>query len=747
MSGPSSRPRELVLVGGGHSHVQVLRRFAMQPLSGARLTVVVDTPIAVYSGMVPGFVAGRYRAEELEIDVLPLARRARARVIVAAATGVDPGERRLLLDGRPPIPWDLLSFDVGSTVAGLELPGVREHAIPTRPIGRFVERVDGLLERVRGARGDSLDLVVVGGGAGGVELAFCLEQRLRENGAEVRVTLLEGGERILRGYPASLVRRVEERAAKRGIRLLLGRRVEAVERRAVLLDGDERLASEVTVWVTGAVSQPLFRDSGLPTDERGFVRVRSTLQVEGHDEIFAVGDCATLIEHPRTPKAGVYAVRQGPYIADNLAASLAGDELKPYRPQGDFLTLLNLGDGEALGAKWGLSAAGGWVMGLKDWIDRRFMRRFQVLETDGALTPEFAGQPAMDGDGPMLCGGCAAKLGQGRLVRALERLEAPPADDTVELGLEAADDAAAWRVGGGRRAVASVDAFRGFTDDPWLVGRVGAVNALSDLWAKGARPRWALALVALPESAPGEADEEVLFQVLAGARSILDRHGVSLVGGHTTTAAELMVGFAVEGLVEPRGELRRLDGLGAGQKLLLTKPLGTGVLFHADMEGRLRGPWFNTALASMERANDAAAEVAAACGAAGVTDVTGFGLAGHLAAMARASGVAAELVLEALPALPGALELLAAGVRSTFHAENARLREGLRLAPDTAGQPRLELVFDPQTAGGLLFGVDPERAEEALERLRAGGDAGAAIVGETAAAGPAGAAISVRRRW
>ncbi len=438
-------------------------------------------------------------------------------------------------------------------------------------------------------------------------------------------------------------------------------------------------------------------------------------------------------------------MRQGPYVADNLRAALSGGRLRRYRPQGDFLTLLNLGDGEALGAKWGRSFGGPWVMRLKDWIDRRFMRRFQVLEPDGTLTAGFAAGPPMGDGAPMLCGGCAAKLGQRRLEEALRRLGPPPADPSVELGLESPDDAAAWEVGGGRRAVASIDAFRGFTDDPYLVGRIGATNALSDLWAKGARPRWALALVALPESVPGEADEEVLFQVLAGARSVLDAHGVTLVGGHTTTGPELLVGFTVEGLIDEGERLLRLDGLEPGQRLVLTKGLGTGVVLHADMLGLARGTWLEAALSSMQQPNAAAAELAARSGATAATDVTGFGLAGHLAAMARASGVAAELALETLPALPGALELLGRGVRSTFHAENARLRNGMRIEPDAAGA-RLELLFDPQTAGGLLFGVAAGRAAETLAGLRRAGHDRAAVVGRVVEADLAETPLTVRAR-
>jgi selenide,water dikinase len=719
----------------------------MEPPPRTRVTLVVDTPIAVYSGMVPGFVAGQYHSHELEIDVLPLARRAGARVVVAAAVGIDVGERRLMLDGRPPLSYDRLSFDIGSTVAGLELPGVREHAVPTRPIGRFVARLDAILERARQRDGERLDLVVVGAGAGGVELAFCLDSRLRSSGIDVSVTLLDSGDRVLRGYPSGLARRVESLAADRGVRIVSKHRVSAVERDAVLLDDGARLASQITVWVTGAVSHGLFRGSGLPTDDRGFVQVRSTLQVEGHDELFAVGDCATLSDYPDTPKAGVYAVRQGPYVSDNLLASLRGGSLHRYRPQSDFLTLLNLGDGTALGTKWGVSFGGAWTLRLKDRIDRKFMRRFQALTPEGLPTAEFPDPPSMGRAAPMLCGGCAAKLGQERLQRALASLATPPRDDSVELGLEAGDDVAAWRVGGGRRAVASLDAFRGFTDDPFLVGRVGAINALSDLWATGVQPRWALALVALPEAAPGEADEEELHQVLAGARSVLDAHRVSLVGGHTTTAKELMVGFHVEGIAAKGDRLLRLDGLPPDRALILTKPLGTGVLFHADTTARLRGDWFVAAVESMQRANASAAEVASSFGATGVTDVTGFGLAGHLGAMVRASGVQAALVLEALPALPGALELLALGVRSTFHEENRRLRRGLLIEPSALEDPRIDLLFDPQTAGGLIFDVARQSANEAVEDLHRAGCAGAAVVGETIAGGESPGALSVRHRW
>ncbi len=730
---------DLVLVGGGHAHIQVLKRWAMGPVAGTRLTLVVDRPIAVYSGMVPGFVAGQYARDELEIDGRPLALRAGARCIVARVTGLDTAARQLLLDGRPPIVYDTVSFDVGSTVAGLELPGVSEHTIPTRPIGDFVRRVDEVFAAAR--RRSAFRVAVVGGGAGGVEVAFALAARLgRELGGRADIVLLESGPRVLPGYAASATRRVEIAAAARGITIRCGARVDRVEAGAVRLVGGERLPADAVVWVAGAAALPIFTGSGIETDGRGFAKVRPTLQCVGRDDVFAVGDCAAWTAGPALAKAGVYAVRQGPVLAYNLIARARGERLRAYRPQRDFLSLLNLGDGQAIGTKWGLSAEGRSVFALKDWIDRRFVRRFQVLGRDDAVTPDFAASPMPGGD--MLCGGCAAKVGESALTRALERL-GPTSHPAVILGLAEPDDAAAVETERGEIVAATIDGFRAFADDPYLVGRVAAVNAVSDLWAKGVAPRFALAQVTVPDGQSGGAQEEMLYQVMAGARAALDADSVTLVGGHTTTGPELVVGFAVWGLATSADALIRLGGLAPGDHLILTKPLGTGVVLQADMRGLARGEWVEAAGASMLRSNAHAARAASALRPSAATDVTGFGLAGHLGEMLRASKASAVLELDAIPALPGAVSLLGRGVRSTAHPENAKARRAMLIEPDAARGPALDLLFDPQTSGGLLLGVPADRSQAMLRALRETGDGAATVIGLVTAPRPDGALIRV----
>jgi len=724
---PSGADLHVVLVGGGHSHVQVLRRFIMDRPSGLRVTVVLDTPIAVYSGMVPGFVAGQYSAADLEIDVVPLARRAGAEVVLAAATGVDPHNRRVEIEGRPPIAYDLASFDIGSTVVGLSLPGVREHAVPTRPIGPLVARVDTLVEKAS-ALPEAPRVAVVGGGAGGVELAFTLEARLRSLGKPPEVVLIHAGDRLLAGFPPGLGRRAMARCGDRGIAVRAGTRVASAGPEGLELDSGESLECDFLIWVAGATSHGLLRDSGLPTDDRGFVLTRPTLQVEGFDDLLAVGDCATLAEHPETPKAGVYAVRQGPYLTDNLLALAAGGSLRRYRPQRDFLTLLNTGDGRALGAKWGLSFEGRWVMRLKDSIDRKFMRLFQVLDSGGAELEEFARMPPMAGVDDMVCGGCAAKLGQEPLERALARVTLSTDDQSVVFGPGESEDVTAWRAPDGTIVASNLDVLRSFCDDPYLVGRVAAVNASSDLLAKGARPRYAQAVVSVPETLDDPAREEFLFQTLAGAQVAFDEIGVSVLGGHTLTAADASVGFAVDGVAGPKGLLAKAGAM-PGHVLVLTKPLGTGVVLFADRRGKVAGSWLQAAHSAMVTSNRLASEAALDLGASAATDITGFGLAGHLGDLLRASGRSARVELSSLPALPGALELLRRGHRSTFHPENRRAIRAIAVEAAAASHGALELLFDPQTSGGLLIALPEARGRELVERVREATGQEAAVIG------------------
>lgn len=687
----------------------------MDPPEGVRLTVVVDRPVAAYSGLVPAYVAGEVTRDDLEIDVRPLARRAGAAVIVAACERVDADRRLVHVRGRPPLRYDLCSLNLGSTVAGLDTPGVREHAVPTRPIARFLDRVDAGL--AAWAAQDALPVVVVGAGAGGIEVAATLEARLRGAGADVAVTVITSSGEILPGAAPAARATVRAHLTARGIAVVTGRRVVAVASDHVTLDDGGTLPSALTCWVTGAVAQGVATRSGLPVDPRGFVKVDAALRVEGRTDLFAAGDCAVLTTAPWVPRAGVYAVREGPVLAGNLEATLAGEAPRPYRPQRDFLSMLNLGDGTAVVSKWGLALRGGWVHAWKHRIDRRFMERFQVLDGRGRPHDAFnEGMPPMDPDA-MACGGCAAKVPAQALDDLLR--DRRGSDDGVVVGI--GDDAALVRAGDGLLAV-TTDGFPAFTEDAWLVGRLAAHHAANDLHAKGVRPRFALADLSVPDDGQGE---DLARQALAGLQEGLEAEGVALVGGHTGLGP-LRVGLTLLGAPAEAAGWWGRDGARVGDALLLTGPLGTGVLWRADGLGRLPGPWADAAIARLLRGQRAAAEALRTVPVHACTDVTGFGLVGHLDALLDASGVSATLDAAALPILhPGLWTLLHDGLRaSTAPADDAH-----PALHGDAPAPVRALALDPQTCGPLLAVVPAAHAAAALDALHAAGHDDAALVG------------------
>lgn len=715
--------REVVLLGVGHTNAYVLKQWRMAPLPGARLTCISDFALATYSGMLPGTLAGLYPPERMQIDLVRLCAAAGARLLCAQVTGLDLEGRQVLLAGRPSVPFDVLSIGIGS-VPRRDVPIENQQLVlAIKPMQTFLERLRTQLEQLLAEGRQELRLAVVGGGAGGVEIAFCLPRYVEANfpGVSCQLALIERGQALLGGSPQRTARLAERELRRRGVRLLLGRGVSRVAEAGLLLDDGSQQDADLVIWATSAAAPPLLRSLGLPTDEQGFLLTRPTLQTVADAPVFAVGDSGSVAGYPR-PKAGVYAVRQGPVLWENIRRLLHGEPLRPYVPQRGFLSLLAMGDGEAILSYKGLAAHGRWCWRLKDRIDSRFMDMYQDYRP--AMAHARAAAPASP---PMRCAGCGAKLGGSVLAAVLRRLEIPPSEHVL-LGLETPDDAAIVRPPAGRPVVATVDFFTAFLDDAWLVGRVAALNSLSDVFALGATPLAAMAMATIP-SGPPRRQEQLLYELLAGALEEFRRAGATLVGGHTIEGSPTTIGFSV---LADAGEAPALlkGGLRPGDALVLTKPLGTGILLAAHREARLRATWLDSLLASMLTSNGPAAAVARAHAVRAMTDVTGFGLAGHLLEMVRASRVSARLHLASLPLLPGTLELAAAGVASTLAPANRAAEAAIDAPPLLRQQPAYGVLFDPQTSGGLLIGVPPDGVASLVKALPAAGHAAACVIGE-----------------
>jgi selenide,water dikinase len=734
--------KDLVLIGGGHSHVIVLKKFAMNPLPGVRITVIARDAHTPYSGMLPGYVAGHYEFDETHIDLRPLCRFAGARLYHDEAIMLDLEAKQVICKGRPAVPYDVLSVNIGSTPSFNGISGAEEFTTPVKPINNFVDRWQHLVERVLNSPGPH-QIGVVGAGAGGTELLLAVQYRLgnllAERGHEkdsLQFHLFSKSETILPTFSIGVRRRFEKLLTARGVEVHTGVEMAKITAGTITVAGSKTIDLDEILWVTAAGAPAWLHKSGLEVDEAGFIQVRDTLQSVSHEDVFAAGDIAAVVNHPR-PKAGVFAVRQGPPLTENLRRVLVGRPARPFSPQRSFLVLISTGDKHAVAAKWGMSAQGQWVWKWKNWIDQRFMRKFNELpemaaEEATSLDPGLADKATLSDISAvaMRCGGCGAKVGANVLTRALADLE-PVANEDVLIGLHAPDDAAVVQIPDGRVMVHTVDYFRAFIDDAYVFGQVAANHALSDIFAMGAEAQSALAIATVPYGLEAKVETSIR-DMMAGALDVLNEAGATLIGGHTSEGPELALGFSVNGLADREAILRK-GGMGVGDVLILTKPLGTGTLFAADMQQKAKGRWIEGAMESMVQSNRQAAQCLFKHGASACTDITGFGLLGHMVEMTKASGVDVEIDLDSLPILDGAQETVRLGILSSLQPANVRLRRAVRNLNGAQEHERYPLIFDPQTSGGLLGSVPAERAQSCLQALRELGYGKAAIVGRVAA--------------
>ena len=487
-------------------------------------------------------------------------------------------------------------------------------------------------------------------------------------------------------------------------------------------DDGQTLEADFIIGAAGARPYPWLSETGLETHD-GFLTVNARLQTSD-PRIFAVGDCAHMSHDPR-PKAGVYAVRQAPTLLNNLYASLSNGPLKPYVPQKDYLKLVSLGEKSALGDRFGLTFTGPWVWSWKDQIDRKFMDQFNDLPkmpTPPLPYPRAKGMKEALGPKP-LCGGCGAKLGRDALAQALAELAPPHRHDVTPL---TGDDAALLTTGGAQQ-VFTTDHLRSFWTDPAVMARIATHHALGDIWAMGADPQAATLSFTLPRLSDALA-QRTLSEILKAAEAILRKAGADIVGGHSSVGDELTIGVALTGLcAQPP---ITMGGAKEGAALILTKPVGTGVIMAAAMAGKAQGAVVAEALNSMQHGQEAASKLLRDTAQA-MTDVTGFGLAGHLQNICSASNLAATLALDHVPLLPGVEDLSSKGEHSSLYSSN-------RAAfPDIAETPRSRLLFDPQTSGGLLAAIPADQTEDTLTALQNAGYKAAACIGHLHA-GPTG---------
>jgi NADH dehydrogenase FAD-containing subunit len=431
--------KDLVLIGGGHSHAIVLKMFGMKPLPSVRLTLISDVLYAPYSGMLPGHVAGFYDYDECHIDLRSLAEFAGCQILVDRAIAIDFNKNLVICQTLAPVNFDVLSVDIGSTPATLSVPGAVEYAIPAKPVPEFLASWNQLISARQNHPEKPLRIAIVGGGAGGVELALNMQSRLTKeegfgsgffNGCNgwilkqrgkfkqekgLEINLFHSGGELMPGHNKRVRRRLKEILINRGVKLHLMEKVSAVQNQKMMeiasdsqcpmpdsqcpmpnarcpmphapcpmpnaqiyCESGLKIECDRIFWVTQASAAHWIGESGLAIDSNGFMQVNDCLQSVSHPNVFGAGDIATMVNYPR-PKAGVFAVRQGKPLWENLQQFLLDKPLKPFAPQEKYLALIGTGNKRAIASRgsWMWESALLWYW--KDWIDRQFMQKFSNL--------------------------------------------------------------------------------------------------------------------------------------------------------------------------------------------------------------------------------------------------------------------------------------------------------------------------------------------------------------------------------
>lgn len=708
--------KEIVLIGGGHAHALFVKMWGMKPIEQVRVTLISDQIYSPYSGMLPGLIAGHYEFDDIHIDLIQLCQMTGVRFIQGRVNGIDHQNQRIEIENYPSLQYDIASINIGSTPS-FEIPGADDFSIPVKPIASFWSRWSEALNSFTDVdKGKTIS--VIGSGAGGVELILAIQKRLEKENPEHHFQLVTSNATPLQAFPKKAQIQIRRLLEHKGIEVISNARVNKISNRSITVNDSREIESDFTFLCTQASAAKWPKHSGLSVTPHGFICVDKHLQVKDTNNLFAVGDIAHSTRYPR-PKAGVFAVRQAPILYQNIRQLLLKKPLRIYKPQTHFLSLISTGGRYALGVKRQLIFAGRWVWWWKNWIDHSFMSGF--IPTPNKTMQKSPTPLPMDSnsnrvlakgyaDDQIQCAGCGSKVGPQILANALAQLT----ENQIQK-----DDAALLPPAKEQQQIQSVDQIRAMISDPYRFARIATLHAMSDLFAMNAHPESAQAMLSLPYG-DGTALDNDLQLTLAGCESVLAEHNCALIGGHTNQAAEASCGFVINGSVNP-AKISFKSGAQPSDKIILTKALGTGVIFAALMRNRMDGNSVDEAVQQMLQSNKPAASIFAKHQASACTDITGFGLAGHLVEVMEASQQSCELIINLIPILSGVKKSLSQGIMSSLYKENYSLSERIENLADYEQHPLLPLLFDPQTSGGLVATIPESQSTACLEALQSAG--------------------------
>ena len=691
--------KDLVLIGAGHTHCLFIKMWAMKQNPTVRITLINPDPVASYTGMLPALIAGKVSRAEAQVDLFMLCRAIEGRLILDSVEKIDKDNNFVLCASGRKIFFDAVSINVGSA-SSPGIVGLDRHGLSARPLAKLEESWSKFLRKSVESK-KSPKICLIGGGIASAELAFAMRIALIRNGVHnSKITIIER-DRVFKDLKPSQKVFLRKKLSSKNIEILEFSPVQEVLNNGVILKDGLRISGDLVVSCVGALPNPIITNSGLES-VCGFASVEKTLKIKNLVNGFAVGDCADFPSNS-IRKSGVYAVRQAPILHQNILNFFSKKLLKNFSPQKDHLKLLVYTDNEAILLRNGLAFSGRVFWKFKKYIDRKFINDFSRLKNMEIKTDERF----LKINKEMLCGGCGSKVGNSTLEMALKNISNK--NRSKHILSEIGDDAAVLKFGSIYQTL-TTDHLRSFTSDPWLLSKITAIHSLGDIWAMGSDPKLALSTIIIPESSE-VIQARTMEEIIDGANSVFQKEQVSIVGGHTSLGSELVIGFSVGGLSNKKPITVRAAK--EGDQLILTKPLGSGVLLAGEMRFMSEGKDIEALYREMSKPQSEVAKILRVYSNA-MTDITGFGLVGHLYNICKQSKLSAKIMIDQIPVYRGVRELVERGVRSSIFNENMKYSKYMFFE----NNKKSEILFDPQTAGPFLATVPETKVNDLLRKTR-----------------------------
>ncbi len=709
----------IVLIGGGHSNAQLLKFYAMKPCHDLQITLISDQLYAPYSGMLPGYLGGWYSHDDIHFDLYKLSKRAGVRFIHTRVTGIDAKEKVVNLKDRPDLKYDVCSINIGSTPTLPENYTSSPSVIPLKPIPQLLQNWTTFINTITN-NPKPYKIIIVGGGASGIEVCLGLAKRFKK--LNLKLTIIDSHKKLLSTHNSRVRRSALKELQAFNVNIFTNESMKDIKGKKIILNSDKELDFDFCFLASRAKSQNWFKESGLPTDENGFLQVDKNLSVANSDGLFGAGDCIAFSNY-NLPKAGIFAVRQGKPLFENINNYLLGKKLTPYKPQKRFLSLLTTGERKSIASYGPFSWSGSLVWDWKNSIDITFMDKFARWKTGSPTGTPTRLVPKTDSN-EMICGNNESRAGASRLSTTIKKL-----NNTQNVNFE---DATILPINNNKSLIAPTDFSRSFTDDPYLFGYIVVNHSLSSFFAMGIKAKSALADVVL-EKKSEKLIQEDFHQLMSGAQKALEELGCTLSGSHISFNSEMLFSLNVLSDLDNKSFMLK-ENLKVGESLILTKAIGTGIVLRAHMDGECSGFDLKETIDSMKSANFKAITILKKYNVKACTDVTGFGLLGHLKEMTDSSNAGVHIFKDTIPLLAGTLAYISDGYISPIIKDSAKeivpqvkyLTKTLTADELINSLPQL---LDPQTSGGLLFSVKTEDAMNCLNELQNSSYPEASIIG------------------